>query len=94
MLPQSLSDRVFSLLPGRTVQSLTFAMRLDDEGALAEARFVPSVVDRVVKLSYEHADDAIARQRRSPDPAAAEHSLMLVDDLLAKRRSWRLKRVS
>ncbi|OCC15379.1 3'-to-5' exoribonuclease RNase R [Dissulfuribacter thermophilus] len=62
MLPESLSNETFSLLPEKERAALSFFALIDEEGGVRETRIVRSVIKSKRKMSYEEADELVAKE--------------------------------
>jgi len=69
MLPDAVSCRAASLGEGEEHPVLTTDIRLSPDGTVLESSIYPSCVQMSARLSYEHADELIARPM-SGDPAS------------------------
>lgn len=62
MLPESLSNETFSLLPEKERAALSFFAVIDEEGGVRETRVVRSVIKSKRKMSYEEADELVEKE--------------------------------
>ncbi len=62
MLPETLCNNTFSLLPGRKRAALSFFVLLDEEGNILEKRVERTIISSKRKLSYDEADEAVRQE--------------------------------
>jgi ribonuclease R len=86
MLPEALSNRACSLVPGEPRKAVTVEIELDREGAVRSASFHRSLIRSDRRLSYEEVERVFAREAPQPEPVAAPLALARTVAALLRRR--------
>ncbi len=69
MLPEELSCRVCSLVPGRDRLTVSASMDIEPDGKIVHAEFYRSVIRSRARLTYNGVEEVLQAGRKSGDPA-------------------------
>jgi ribonuclease R len=75
MLPEALSNRACSLVPGEVRKAVTVEMVLDGDGVVRSASFHRSLIRSDARFSYEQVDEIFAGRETAPEPVAGPLAL-------------------
>lgn len=83
MLPHEMSRDLMSLLPSHPSMALTFAVRLREDGEIAEYEIFPSLLQNIKRTNYTEVNLAL------DGSALSSPVLHRLYELSLKRRAWR-----
>lgn len=97
MLPESLSEELLSILPGKQSSVLTFSIKLSPDGSVERYFVTPSLVENVHRLTYDELDSVLFNkpvngERLKSVKANYLNVLKKFEDMARRRRLLRSER--